>query len=430
MDHRKDCFPHYYYKDHNKTRVVGRGGALLCLLLCAALCLGGCSLTPLTSDSPDTLSYNATDGETSENLPITETGESVPETESKRDAVKLPSVSSGEHYSVREIAAIALDSVVEIRTEAVVTGSYFRQYVTSGAGSGVIIDPSGDIVTNCHVVENATSITVRLHNGEEYSASLVGTDSATDIAVIRIDANGLTAATLGDSADLFVGDPVVAIGNPLGELGGTVTNGIISALARQISIDGQKMTLLQTNAAINPGNSGGGLFNEAGELIGIVNAKYSDDGIEGLGFAIPINTAKPVIEDLLNYGYARGRVHSGATFVDVHSSYSALYYGVSIYGTYVYSVEADSDAARAGLKSGDILTAIDGTEITSVDMAEAMIAAHNVGDTLELSVTRVTRTGSSFQQKTETEELTLRLVLTEYVPAYISQGGFSNSLGA
>ena len=197
--------------------------------------------------------------------------------------------------SVAEVAAKAADSVVEINTETVSSSFYGGQRVSQSAGSGVILSADGYIVTNNHVVAGADSITVRTRDGKSYAANLVGTDPDTDLAVLKIEASGLTPAVLGSSDDLVVGETAVAIGNPLGELGGTVTSGIISALSREVTIDNQTMTLLQTNAAINPGNSGGGLFNSNGELVGVVNAKYAKEGVEGLGFAIPINTAKPVI---------------------------------------------------------------------------------------------------------------------------------------
>ena len=228
--------------------------------------------------------------------------------------------SSGENLSVSEIAAKAMDSVVEINTAATQRG----QTVSVGAGSGVILTSDGYIVTNNHVVSGATQYTVRTRNGETYNAALIGTDAQTDLAVLKIEATGLTPATLGDSDKLTVGETAVAIGNPLGELGGTVTDGIISALAREVTIGGQSMTLLQTNAAINPGNSGGGLFNGAGELIGVVNAKSTGTDVEGLGFAIPINTAKPVIEDLMKNGFVQGRVTAGFETVDLTELQNAL----------------------------------------------------------------------------------------------------------
>lgn len=202
-----------------------------------------------------------------------------------------------ENMSIPQVVELVADTVVEIITTNIVTDRFYGQYVTSGAGSGVIIREDGYIVTNHHVIDNARSITVRLTDGSEFSAYEVGSDVANDIAVIKINATGLTPAR-GSNKQLMVGQDVIAIGNPLGTLGGTVTNGIISALDRKIKVDGYEMTLMQTNAAINPGNSGGGLFNMSGELIGIVNAKQSDTGIEGLGFAIPIGVVNESLEKI------------------------------------------------------------------------------------------------------------------------------------
>lgn len=201
-----------------------------------------------------------------------------------------------EDMPITKVVEQVADSVVEIITEG--SSSGVLSGIGSGAGSGVIISENGYIVTNHHVINGAGAITVRLTDGREYEAGVVGSDADTDIALIKIDATGLCAAVIGNSGDIAVGQEVVAIGNPLGTLGGTVTDGIISALDRTIMIDGHSMTLLQTNAAINPGNSGGGLFNRSGELIGIVNAKQSETGVEGLGFAIPVDIAWETVKSI------------------------------------------------------------------------------------------------------------------------------------
>ena len=211
-------------------------------------------------------------------------------------------------------------------------------------------------------------------------------DAKTDLAVLKIEATGLTPAVFGDSDQLVVGETAVAIGNPLGELGGTVTSGIISALSRDVIIDGQTMTLLQTNAAINPGNSGGGLFNSAGELIGIVNAKSSGTGIEGLGFAIPGNTVKSVVEELMINGYVTGRLDTGIEVVDLTSQSSAFQYGVSRTGIYVLSVTGTD-----GFRAGDQILTMDGASISSMDDYNRVLDAHQVGDTITVAVRRGNR---------------------------------------
>lgn len=200
----------------------------------------------------------------------------LPESTSAQTVVTTPT-----ETSYAEVAAKTKPTVVEITTEMASGSAYFQQFIQSGAGSGVIISDDGYIITNNHVIEGATKITVRLTSGNEHVAELIGADAQADIAVIKINAtNKLAYAVIGSSANLAVGEEVLAIGNPLGELGGSVTNGIISALDRELTIDGQTMRLLQTNAAINPGNSGGGLFDMQGKLIAIVNAKSSGTGIE------------------------------------------------------------------------------------------------------------------------------------------------------
>lgn len=305
-----------------------------------------------------------------------------------------PSAESDSDLSIASIASLTANSVVEITTETVTTDSWMQQYVTNGAGSGVIISQDGYIVTNNHVIDGASKITVRLKTGTSYSASLIGTDSKTDVALLKINATGLTPAVLGDSDQLKVGDTAVAIGNPLGQLGGTVTEGIISALDRELIIDGKTMTLLQTDAAINPGNSGGGLFNGNGELIGIVVAKSSGSDVEGLGFAIPVNDAKAVANELLKYGYVKGRIDTGITFLDLTTTQKALLYGVRQLGVYVQSVESGSDAANAGIKAGDMIAYIGSTKVTTGMVLTQALEKYSVGDTVKLTVLR---NGSSVQ---------------------------------
>jgi serine protease Do len=212
--------------------------------------------------------------------------------------------------TIPEIAALNSNSVVEIYTESIVSNRRMGQFITEGAGSGVVIADSesgGYIATNNHVIEGASKITVRLSDGTEHEAELIGSDSRTDLAVIKINESRLQPAVWGNSDTLVIGELAIAIGNPLGKLGGSVTEGIISAPSRDIEIDRQMMTLLQTTAAVNPGNSGGGLFNSRGELIGIVNAKYSGTDIEGIGFAIPANLAMSIVDDLIQHGTVTGR---------------------------------------------------------------------------------------------------------------------------
>ena len=299
-------------------------------------------------------------------------------------------------------------SVVEITTETVVQSGRLGQYVTSGAGSGVIISKEGFIITNNHVIEGADSITVTLTDGTRYTAVLVGTDAKTDVALLWIDPLGreLTVATLGSSFDLVVGEEILAIGNPLGSLGGTVTEGIISATARQIIMDGAYMTLLQVSSPINPGNSGGGLFNMAGELVGIVNAKYADEEVEGLGFAIPIDTAYDVVCELYQYGYVRGRPTTGLTLIDATSTSMAMYYFHSPYtGVYVYTSSLTDE-----LQTGDLILSFGGVEVTSSPQITSVVEGMAVGDQVEVIVYRGGK------------QLTVTLTLGEYKPQTATNG--------
>ena len=289
---------------------------------------------------------------------------------------------------VSDIVEKCKDSVVEITTESVSSGnSIFGQYVSQGAGSGVIISKDGYIVTNNHVVSGATSLKVTTTDGTEYDASVVGKDSQTDLAVIKVDANNLQAATLGDSDILQVGDPAIAIGNPLGELGGTVTTGIISATDRQITIDDETMTLLQTDAAINPGNSGGGLFNADGNLIGIVNAKESSTGIEGLGFAIPITPAQDIITELMQNGSVTSRPALNVSLYDYTSNNQGQY---SKYedGCYIVQIVKNGAADKAGLKQNDRILSFDSKQIQSTSDVKKKQKKHKIGDTVKMVVER------------------------------------------
>lgn len=302
--------------------------------------------------------------------------------------IPVASSDSGEgNMNVKKVVKAVQNSVVSIECKVEDTsGYYFGGGTSTAAGSGVIITTDGYIVTNNHVVEGATEITVKTADKNSYTAKLIGTDPQTDIAVLKINAKGLSAASFGTSKNLEVGDEVVAIGNPLGQLSGTVTNGIISALNREVSINNETMSLIQTNASINAGNSGGGMFDAKGLLIGIVNAKASGDGVEGLGFAIPIDTAKAVIEQLMDNGYVKGRVSSGISLVDILDDQTAYQYGVRDLGVYIYSVEEGSNAEKAGLKSGYMVTELNGKKISSASAFNSKIKKMKVGDKIKVTV--------------------------------------------
>lgn len=306
-----------------------------------------------------------------------------------QDTSKIVSTGSQDSSTIKSVVDQCANSVVEIQTESVTNGSNpFQQYVSSGAGSGVILTQDGYIVTNHHVIEDANSITVRTRSGDEYNASLVGFDEQSDLAVLKIDATGLTPAVLGDSTTLEVGDLAIAIGNPLGELGGSVTSGIISALDREMTIDGQTMTLLQTDAAVNPGNSGGGLFNANGDLIGIVNAKSSGENVEGIGFAIPISTATDIIDELIANGEVTSRPTLGVSLYNVEDEMTASQLGVDSTGVYIVQIVDGGAADNAGLRSGDRIVSVDGSEVSSASDVRAALNKHKIGESISITVER------------------------------------------
>ena len=309
--------------------------------------------------------------------------------------------------SVAQVSALVSDSVVEITTESISTSSFMRQYVTKGAGSGVIITAGGYIVTNYHVVEGATSVNVTLHDGTEYAAVVKGYDEASDIAVIKVDAAQLKPAVLGNSSVLAVGEQIVIIGNPLGELGGSVSTGIISALARDVYVEDRPMTLLQTDAAVNPGNSGGGMFNLYGELVGIVNAKSQGESIDNIGFAIPLDDVKSIIESIMSVGYVPGRPYLGFETVYIDNAFSAMQYHVTSFGVYVLNVSDGSNAAKAGIEEGDMIISINGEAVSSDSDITGIISGMNAGDTVTVKVRR------------NYSEEEIAYELEEYVPDYI-----------
>ena len=290
--------------------------------------------------------------------------------------LNITETTGGEELSLPAVIQKVGNSVVEISTSSVVTDRFFGQYVTSGAGSGVIITQSnvaGYLITNHHVIEGAEKITVTLTNKEEYEAELINSTATLDLALLRIEKKAdenFTTVTIGDSSKLIVGQEIIAIGNPLGSLGGTVTNGIISALDRNINIDGVSMTLLQHNAAINPGNSGGALFDMAGNLVGIVNAKTAKSGIEGLGFAIPVNIA---------FEYFKGVMNASSIGATVDYGYNSKH----VYGVYVVSVTESSQ-----FKLNDRIVKINGVDISNLNDYYATIDEFKSGDTIEVTIVR------------------------------------------
>lgn len=279
--------------------------------------------------------------------------------------------------TIDEIASKNADAVVEIMTTSGGT--------SEGAGSGVIVKSNGYIVTNYHVIDGATTIAVRLHSGKSYSASVVGYDEQTDIAVLKIDAAKLNAVTIGRSSKLSVGDLAVVIGNPLGKLGGTVTAGIISAKDRKIELENRTRTLIQTDASINEGNSGGALFNSKGELVGIVVAKGSGTGIEGLGFAIPIDSVASSIDDIIEHGTITGKPMAGISIYDGDVKDKTT--GKSTAAILIAEVNG-SNAKAAGLKKGDQIVSVDNEKVSTAEGVISAIQSHRIGETVKLGIIR------------------------------------------
>lgn len=298
---------------------------------------------------------------------------------------------TGSEKSVQEIIAQNENAVVEIRTESVAMDNWLQNYVTQGAGSGVIVDTKGYILTCNHVIDGASKITVTLKDGTELEAKLVGGDAQNDIAVLKVNAKNLTAATYGDSSSLSVGDMVVAIGNPLGQLGGSASSGIISALDRTITVEGREMTLLQTDTSINPGNSGGGLFDQYGNLIGIVVAKSSGSDVEGLGFAIPIAKAAEIAKDLIENGHVTNRAAIGISVLDASSAEVAMQYGLRMTGVYIQEVTGD-EAQKAGFKAGDMIYYVGDTKIENQASLVSALNKQKPGDKIKVTVIRDNQT--------------------------------------
>lgn len=301
--------------------------------------------------------------------------------------------------SIAEIAQKAGPSMVGIRMTVATTLDRFfeaRGQISRAEGSGVIISKEGYIMTNYHVVSNAdphnedhkkATLEVFLPDKRQTNAKFVGGDPLNDLAVIKINLKNLTVAELGDSSKLKVGEPAIAIGNPLGlEFAGSVTAGVISALNRTVSVEDRTLNLIQTDAAINPGNSGGALVNSEGKVIGINTVKISVPGVEGLGFAIPINNAKPIVDQLIKYGYVKGRPLIGISGREITET-MADYYNLPV-GIFIVDVERGSGAAKAGIKKRDIMISLAGKKVETMSDVNEIKKAYKAGDTVKTVVVR------------------------------------------
>lgn len=393
--------------DNGKRKKGVTIGQLIACLLVVALISGGLgvyfsdSIVNRNQPAPESGSMIVEEPNGS-NQPQPEAATPAPQTEQPGAASdKLTISDANKEANTTSIVQNCMASVVGVyMSESTTTFTGETEEQDTGAGSGVIITTDGYIVTNNHVVEGLGNISVYLQDGTKYPATLIGTDNFSDLAIIKIEAENLPAATLGNSVNTAVGTTVYAIGNPLGLFTSSVSRGIISGLDRTITIDGVSMTLMQTDAAVNPGNSGGGLFNAEGELIGVVNAKTASVDVEGLGFAIPIDSAKPIISDLMDKGYVTGRPYIGIGMQDVSlrygngSNYGYNYFDpFSFFNSYVtrvqvMSVEEGSAAEAGGMLVNDIITAVDGKEISGTSQLAAMLYEYKVGDTVTITVLR------------------------------------------
>lgn len=379
------------------------GLKMTALLLAVALVasIGGSALTQaINSISRKNEQANAESAETIAEQNIAEPEEAATQEQAGQEGgytlettplpATLSSNDASKSLSPKEVYKMNVNAVVGIATQ-ITTNVWGQVASASASGSGFILTADGYVVTNNHVVDGATSVTVKLYNGEEYDAQIIGTDEMNDVALLKIDATGLQAVTVGDSDAIEVGDEVIAIGNPLGELTFTMTAGYVSALDREINTDGKPINMLQTDVAINSGNSGGPLFDMNGNVIGITTAKYSGSSssgasIEGIGFAIPINDALRVAYDLQQYGHVTGRAYLGVTVKDLDKSTAATY-GLPT-GPMIQSVEEDGCAAKAGMQQGDIIIGLNGNEISSYTDLAAALNKCRAGETATVTVFR------------------------------------------
>ncbi|MFI3227943.1 MAG: trypsin-like peptidase domain-containing protein [Clostridia bacterium] len=362
-------------KKRRARRIVAL--ALCCTLIGSVVGVGGTALYYGTTNS--TTIY--------ENI-----YQSLPESIS--NITSLTSVSNAE-LTPSQLYAQNVGACVGIIVSNVSTNAFGQVSTTASSGSGFVITEDGYVVTNCHVIadvidSDTLTIDVTFYDDTSYPATLVGYEEDNDVAVLKIDATNLQTITLGDSDDLEVGETVYAIGNPLGELTFSLTDGLVSALDRLISTDeGSTMNMFQTNTAINPGNSGGPVFNASGDVIGIATAKYSMSSsgttVEGLGFALPINDVIAIVVDLMEYGYVTGKPYMGVQVVN------ASYYG-AVTGAAVSYVAEDSAAEDAGIEIGDIITSIDGVAIDTSSALTAVLTAYSAGDSAVLTITRDSQT--------------------------------------
>ena len=379
--HPEEPVPEYVPQHRKKKRFPW--GVILAVALCCSLIAGTLGAgTVLLIQHFQTQRMEEAEQQEQENISYMMQGVR------ENSVIEIVNVDMGTQMTPAEVYASNVNSTVGITT-SVTTNFWGFQSTSAASGSGFIITDDGYILTNFHVIEDSDSISVSMYNGDSYDATLIGYDESNDIAVLKIEAEGLPPVILGDSDNLNVGDSVVAIGNPLGELTFTLTSGAISAKDREVTLSSSvTMNLLQTDCAINSGNSGGALFNLYGEVIGVTNAKYSTSSsssasIDNIGFAIPINSIIDIVESIIENGYI-SKPYIGISVLDV--SAETQQYGIPA-GAAVQAVTENSPAAQAGLQKGDVITAANGTAVTSSELVD-FIGKASVGDQLVLSIYR------------------------------------------
>lgn len=364
------------------------------LMLSVALILSACSwdsLSAIESEASEIQSLAEKEDDASELVSAeSKEAEGVTSTEMSEEFSQIfQSPEEYIRYGIADAVEKVESSVVSIVVSSKYSGGFLGDYMVEEKGSGVIISSSGYIATNFHVIEGAENVKVYLSNSDEYEATVIGKDAKTDLAVLKIESESeLVPAIFSKSSTLRVGDFVFSIGNALGKYSGSVTMGIISSLSRDVSVNDETMKMLQTDAPLNSGNSGGGLFDSHGYLVGIVSAKDSGDDVEGIGFAVPIDVAKAVFDDIINHGYVTGRPTLGFTTVDITSMREASYYGVDWIGVYISSIDAGSNGENAGLRSRDYIYSVNEEVITTSERLKEIVEESKVGDVLLLEVWR------------------------------------------
>ena len=355
-----------------------------------AVCLSGCvRLYDFDSDwlFDDTDSSLFDDGNNDSDVTVEEDDSSSVSSENEtsggsKDAIKFEQNSSvgKEALSVSEVYEKNVNSVAGITTQSKTTNIFGQQSTMAATGTGIVISENGYIATNYHVVQGGDAFSVALYDGTSYDAELVGYDASNDVALLKIDATGLSAASLGNSDEIVVGEDIVVIGNPLGELTYTLTRGVVSALNRAINTDGTPINMFQIDAAVNAGNSGGPAFDAVGTVVGMVTAKYADETIEGLGFCIPINDVVKIANDIMEYGYVRGKA---ALEIGVEDAYSRTLWGTTrVSGAYVSYIIEGGCADKAGLKDGSLINYINNTAITSAEDLSVVLRSFSKGETV------------------------------------------------